>query len=249
MIWNHSVEDITRGFCEEKEQFICLLCGKSFIKGRIYTVEDQLYDAMGAVKQHIADEHGSALDYLLKQEPSLTGISEIQRQLLKLIAEGRSDKDISQMVGIAQSTVRNHRFKLREKEKQARLFLALMQSIEEKTSSTIGMSDKGKLEETHMAATMVDDRYSITEVERERTIKTYMDEAGALKQFPVKEKKKIIVMAEIMKNFKKDTGYSEGEVNRILKRIYEEDYATLRRALVEYGFMDRTNDCSVYRVK
>ncbi|MEG2739993.1 DUF2087 domain-containing protein, partial [Clostridium sp.] len=30
--------------------------------------------------------------------------------------------------------------------------------------------------------------------------------------------------------------------------IYE-DYATIRRALVEYGFMKRSNDCSSYWVK
>lgn len=42
--------------------------------------------------------------------------------------------------------------------------------------------------------------------------------------------------------------YSEREVNRILKRIYE-DYANLRRALIEYGFIDRTNDGSSYWVK
>lgn len=249
MIWNHSVEDITKGFCEEKDHFICLLCGESFIRGRIYKIDDELYDAIGGVNQHIRNEHGTVADYLLKQETSLTGISEIQRQLLKLIAQGKSDKQISEEVGIAQSTVRNHRFKLREKEKQSKLFLAMMQSIEEQTRSNIGKSDKGQIQETHMAATMVDDRYGITKVEKEKTLKTYMDENGALKQFPVKEKKKIIIMREIMKSFKRDNDYSEGEVNKILQRIYEQDYATLRRALIEYGFMERTNDCRVYRVK
>jgi len=35
----------------------------------------------------------------------------------------------------------------------------------------------------------------------------------------------------------------------ILKRIYEKDYVYLRRALIEYGFMERPADCSVYRVR
>lgn len=51
-----------------------------------------------------------------------------------------------------------------------------------------------------------------------------------------------------MKNFKVDTEYLEKDVNKVLKRIYE-DYATLRRALIEYGFMERSSDCSIYRVK
>ena len=38
-------------------------------------------------------------------------------------------------------------------------------------------------------------------------------------------------------------------VKILLKRIYEEDYPSLRRALIEYGFMERTADGSVYRVR
>lgn len=38
------------------------------------------------------------------------------------------------------------------------------------------------------------------------------------------------------------------EINRVLKRIFE-DYATIRRALIEYGFIDRSNDCTKYWVK
>ena len=76
-----------------------------------------------------------------------------------------------------------------------------------------------------------------------------MDEQGAVRQFPAREKKKIIILREIMKNFKADTEYSEKEVNRILMRIYEEDYPSIRRALIEYGFMERSRDCKVYRVR
>ena len=187
-------------------------------------------------------------DYLLNQELTLMGISEVQRQILKLVSEGKSDKEISHIIGIAQSTVRNHKFKLREKEKQAKLYLALMNSLEEKINNNIAMTECGAIEEIHQTATMIDDRYSITEKDKEKTIKTYIDENGALKQFPAKEKKKIIILCEIMKNFKVDTEYLEKDVNKVLKRIYE-DYATLRRALIEYGFMERSSDCSVYRVK
>lgn len=94
----------------------------------------------------------------------------------------------------------------------------------------------------------VTDRYNITDKEREKTIKTYIDENGAIKQFPAREKKKIIILGEIRKNFIRNKEYSENEVNIILKRIYE-DYTTIRRALIEYGFLDRSVDCSIYRVK
>lgn len=63
------------------------------------------------------------------------------------MSDGASDKEISKDVGIADSTVRNHRFKLREKEKQAKFFLALIESLEQKINSRIEESDRGVIEE------------------------------------------------------------------------------------------------------
>lgn len=247
-IWNSSVDDIVVGYKDNKASFQCTFCGREFIKGRIYTMEDKLYDAFGAVNEHCKNEHGCAVDYLLGQEASLIGISNVQQQILKLMSEGKDDKAISGTLGITQSTVRNHRFKLREREKQAKLFLALMQSLEEKTKRSISQADSGLIEEINPSARMVDDRYNITEDDREKVMKAYMNEQGALTQFPAKEKKKIILLREIIKNFKPDQEYNEKEINRILERIYG-DYATLRRSLIEYGFLDRSEDGMVYRVK
>lgn len=247
-IWNSSMDEIVMGYKESKDAYECTFCEKRFQKGRIFNFNDVFFDAYGAVIEHSKTQHGYAVDYLLSQDPSLMGLSEVQQQILKLMSEGKDDKEIAKIVGIAPSTVRNHRFKLREKEKQAKLFLALMQSLEEKTSRAIHQSDIGIIEEVHPSATMIDDRYNITDDERLKVVKTYMDENGALIQFPAKEKKKIIILREIMKNFKPNQDYSEKEINRVLERIYG-DYATLRRALIEYGFFDRSNDCKLYRVK
>lgn len=248
-IWNYPPDVRKKGYREEEEGYFCIICGAYFEKGRIYSLESGMYDAYGAVRRHAAAIHGNMADYILEQETGLTGISEIQRQILKMMSQGKSDKEIGEAAGIAASTVRNHRFKLREREKQAKMFLTLMECLEEKISAGIGDSDAGALMEVHSSATMIDDRYGITEQEREKTIKTYMDEYGAIRQFPAREKKKIILLREIVKNFKKNAEYSETEVNRILERIYQEDYPSLRRALIEYGFMDRSRDCKVYRVK
>lgn len=168
--------------------------------------------------------------------------------MLVLIASGLTDKEIAIKLGVAQSTIRNHRYKLREKEKQSRLFLAMMELISSNTKKKVSILDKDNLCDAHKIATTIDDRYNITDKERESTIKNYMDESGAIKTFPAKEKKKIIVLSEIVKHFSKGKKYSEKEVNRILERIYE-DYATIRRALIEYGFIERSNDCSSYWVK
>ncbi len=243
-----SVEELVMGYKEKKDTYQCVFCGKEFEKGHIFTLNDKMYDAYGMVNQHHIVEHGITVDYLLSQEPAQIGISEVQQQILRLMSSGKDDKTIAQIVGIAQSTVRNHRFKLREKEKQAKLFLALMKSLEEKTKRSISQTDSGMIEEVHQSATMVDDRYNITSEDSEKTIKAYMNEAGAITNFPAKEKKKIILLREIMKNFKHNQEYNENEVNRILGRIYS-DYPTIRRALIEYGFLERSNDCSIYRVK
>jgi DNA-binding CsgD family transcriptional regulator len=247
-LWNHTIEDILNGYQESKDKYTCVFCKEERIKGRIYPIKEEFFDSFGAIREHIINTHGHTVDYLLSKDPALVGISDVQQLILKLMSEGKEDKVIASEIGIAQSTVRNHRFKLREKEKQAKLYLTLMLSLEEKISRSIHESDNGLIEEIHQSATMIDDRYNITEGDRKKTIATYMDENGAIKQFPSKEKKKIILLGEVMKNFVKNREYNENEVNLILKRIYA-DFSTIRRALIEYGFLERSDDCSVYRVK
>jgi DNA-binding CsgD family transcriptional regulator len=249
MIWNYDLEEIKNGYYEKDEAYYCIQCDAHFEKGRIYHIGDHFYDAKSATKQHIILQHEDMATHLLTQGVGVTGLSEIQKNLITLLLEGKSDKEIGNALGIAQSTVRNHRFKLREKEKQAKIFLSLMSLLTEKSNTSISKTDDGALDELHSSATMIDDRYSITEKEREKTISTYMDSTGKLLQIPAREKKKLIILREITKHFKVDATYTENEIDRILKRIYEEDYVGIRRALIEYGFMDRTSDGSVYRVK
>lgn len=249
LLWDVSVDEITAGYAEHTDDYQCVLCGGRFLKGRVYRAGEELFDAYGAVRHHVQTVHGGAADFLLDQKLDLTGISEIQRVLLLLLAEGKNDREIAQRMGIAQSTVRNHRFKLREKEKQAKLFLAMMASLERKTGGRIMGSGRGALEDAHSAAAMVDDRYVITAEERDKTIRSYLDENGRLKQFPAREKKKIIILGEIVKRFDPEAAYPESAVNEILKAVYPEDHVTVRRALIEYGFLERSKDCTAYRVK
>lgn len=248
LFWDATIDEVKKGFIEEEECYKCIICEKEFTKGRIYEIDSIFYDAEKATKLHIENIHKSPLHYLLEMNSTFTGISEIQREVLILMASGLTDKEIAIKLGVAQSTIRNHRFKLREKEKQARLFLAMMELLSSKSKKNINILEKDTLCDAHKTATTLDDRYNITNKERESTIKNYMDENGAIKIYPSKEKKKIIILSEVIKNFSTGKKYSEKEINRILKRIYE-DYATIRRALVEYGFIERADDCSAYWVK
>lgn len=192
LFWDATIKEVKRGFIEEGESYKCIICEEKFIKGRIYEIDSMLYDSKKATELHIEKSHGSSLEYLLGMNSTFTGISEVQRELLVLIASGLTDKEIALKIGVAHSTIRNHRFKLREKEKQARLFLAMMEIISSGTKKKIKILEKDALCDAHKTATILDDRYNITDKERESIIKNYMDENGAVKTYPAKEKKKII---------------------------------------------------------
>lgn len=248
IFWDSSIEEIKDGFIEEDKKYKCIVCSDEFTKGRIYEIEGGLYESRKAAEIHVDEKHGTMLQYLLNMNTDFTGISEVQRELIILMANGLSDKEISSKLGVAPSTIRNHRYKLREKEKQARLYLSMMELLSQNTNKKITKLEGGNLLDSHKTATTIDDRYNISNDERETVIKNYMDETGGIKTYPAKEKKKIIVLSEVVKNFSKGKKYSEKEINRVLKRIYE-DYVTIRRALVEYGFIERSNDCSAYWVK
>lgn len=95
----------------------------------------------------------------------------------------------------------------------------------------------------------MNEKYIISEEENVKIIKCYFKEGqdGPLCEFPVKEKRKFVVLSHLLKRFEPGKKYTEKEVNEILRAVYS-DYATLRRHLVDYGMMDRMNDCSFYWV-
>jgi len=101
--------------------------------------------------------------------------------------------------------------------------------------------------EIHANARMVDERYMATADEAKKIIETYFLslEPLVLKAFPPKEKKKLVILREISKQFEKGRRYDEKEINRIIKSIYG-DHTTIRRYLIEYRFLERTTDGGEY---
>ena len=132
-LWNTSIEDLKKGYSVEAEQYVCLLCGAEFEKGRIYPVKDRLYDAKRYTEIHIEQHHGSVFEHLVQQDKKITGLTDHQKNLLHLFYQGKSDPEVQKEMGIGStSTIRNHRFALKEKERQAKMFLALMELLQEK---------------------------------------------------------------------------------------------------------------------
>lgn len=81
-------------------------------------------------------------------------------------------------------------------------------------------------------------------LERAKVIRDFFD-GQRLKQIPAQRKKRVIVLQHLAAEFDPARSYPEREVNDILRAAHE-DYATLRRELVDYGFM--TRDHGVYQV-
>jgi hypothetical protein len=245
LFWNASVEELKRGYIQEKEYYICLLCGKKFEKGIIYPDDGIFYEAERYVRIHIEKVHQSVFEYLIQLDKKFTGLTDRQNSLLRLFYQGKSDIEVQKEAGIGSaSTIRNHRFVLKEKERQSKVFLTMMELLKEKDKHAPTFL------ELHKTARMVDDRYNITKEESEKILKKYFPEGidGPLKTFPLKEKYKLIILREISKRFESERTYNEKEINQILEAIYH-DYVTLRRYLIEYGFLDRKPDGSQYWLK
>ncbi|MFD2043597.1 DUF2087 domain-containing protein [Ornithinibacillus salinisoli] len=247
VFWNASISDLKNGYRYDPklEVFQCIICEEIFQQGVIYPVNGVLYDAQLAIKKHIQEKHQSMFDFLLGMDKKYTGLSELQKEILTFFHAGLSDKEIaSKLDAGSTSTIRTHRFKLREKEKQARVFLTIMELLKQEDSRSEDLIT------IHKGATMVDERYAITNAEKEKVLSTYFNQGldGPLQSFPSKEKRKIIILQHIITKFDVNKTYSEPEINETLKQIYD-DFVTLRRYLIEYGFMERNKDCSQYWLK
>jgi hypothetical protein len=243
LFFSSSPSTLASGYAQDGQNhdFVCLVCGCRAEKGRVYRVGEEYFEAERYLREHVAAAHGSVLEYLLGLDRRLTGITEQQSALLRLFARGDEDKHIAAELGIAASTVRNHRFALRERAKQARVFLAAMELMEANASAD------QRFIPIRRSATMVDERYKVTEAERAAILSKYFV-GDRLSEFPLKQKRKLVVLDRIAKAFESGTRFSEKQVNEIILAFFG-DYATIRRYLVEYGFLDREPGGAAYWVK
>lgn len=242
IFWNASLEELKQGYIQESDTYICLLCGRTFSRGIIYPHEGVLYEAERFTRLHIETAHQSVFEYLIGLDKKLTGLTEHQNQLLGLFFQGKNDKEVQMEMNIGSaSTIRHHRFALKEKERQAKIFLAMMELLREKDQYAPAFVPP------HKSAKMVDDRYDITREEEEEILKKFFTEGPnkRLKKFPPKEKQRLVVLRGIVKYLDSERIYDEKELNQILQTLYD-DYVIVRRFLIEYGFIDRKTDGSQY---
>ena len=254
LFWNASTEELKNGYTHNRQErnYSCLICGETFETGVIYPMDDALYDAEKAAEIHVKTQHPPIFEFLLGLGRIYTGLSAGQEELARLFIAGHSDKEIVALAGAnSPSTVRNQRFAIREKYKQAKVLVALVELMEEQAAQQKKSARQdNKLADFHPTATNVDERYAITQAEKDDILNRYFGADGKLliKGFPAKEKRKIVIMQKIICDFEANRQYTEQEVNDILKQYYD-DYVSVRRCMIEYGFLDRNGDGTRYRVK
>lgn len=185
---NATIEDFKRGYIwnNEKGEFICLICQKNIGKNNI------------SINNHMLI-HGTSIERLLLLDKKYTGLTEIQKELLDMLSSKCSDKEIANNLSCSESTVRNIRFALRERARQARAFLAIMELIDENSSKSVNHK---------------------------------------IRYFPAKEEKRKALLPRFANLFEPNRFYTEEEVKKIIKKIYDDD-ALIRRYLVDYGYLKR----------
>ena len=195
LIRNASIDDLKRGYIWDSKNgnFICLSC------------KEKLSNNGDEAEKHVY-RHGQDLERLLLLDKKYNCLTEIQKEFLLMVSNKQSNKDIALNLGVTESTIRNMSFSLRERAKQARVFLAIMDLVYE-----------------------------------DKTIKSQ----SKIKVFPVKEAKRKALLPRFANLFEPSKDYSEKEVKRIIKTIYEDD-ALIRRYLVDYGYLNRSKDGSKY---
>lgn len=192
---NATIEDFKRGYIwnSREAQFICLICS------------EKIGESDAHVKTHV-EKHGNPIERLLSLNKKYTGLTEPQKEYLAMTSNKYTDREIATKLACKESTVRNMRFALRERARQARAFLAVMELTEE-------------------------DIPTLT--------------PPKLRHFPAREGKRKELLPRFAALFEPHKKYTEREVKKLIKTIYEDD-ATIRRYLIDYGYLNRTKDGSKY---
>lgn len=231
-----SIDIITQGYFEREDAFVCLHCGQEFQQAEIFKIDDAFYNSTYAIKQHIDTEHGGALKAVLSLPHEVTGLTDTQKNLMALLSLDLTDDEIADQLDISKSTIRNHRFKLKEKKKQALYYVAAMELLEKRNK---------KLKSEEVSVMNYDQRFDISEKDREKVLTNFLDADGRATGIPRKEKSKIILLEHLVKKFGENQIYSEAEVNELIATQFD-DYVTMRRTMIQYGFLGRTNDGKKY---
>lgn len=127
-----TLEELTRGYVwsEEEQLYQCIFCGDKMEEGLIYSSRGKSVNALRAMQEHIFDEHGSVFECLLNLDKQMNGLSDAQKDVLEGLYYEKDNKAIGKEMGISDATVWTYKFNLQKMKRRARIFLAMMEQIE-----------------------------------------------------------------------------------------------------------------------
>lgn len=240
-IKNLTTKQLMHGYKNNDITHQCLFCDYQTAYGEIYSYNNHFYDAEKRMQIHVEEQHAGSFVMLMDLPKKQNGISESQSNIIMLMYQNASDKEIAEKLCINESTVRHQRFMLKEKANQAKTFLAIYELLNSRKNVDDFLS-------IHQHAKQVDERYMATKKDEDKVCKDFLVSKNPLviKSMPRKEKSKIILLRLIAQKFNNNQVYNEPQVNDILREIYK-DYVSIRRYLVDYGFLKRSNDGKSYQ--
>ncbi|PGS56386.1 metalloregulator ArsR/SmtB family transcription factor [Bacillus sp. AFS041924] len=160
-------------------------------------------------------------------------------RIIALLQQGHlSGQEIASKLNLKPPTITHHMTKLREvgliKERRDKntIYFSLNTKILEMSAKAIFTVGSGGDSNMEM---------SVTESERSSIITNFFTTEGKLKIYPAQRKKKLVVLAHMVKGLEFGRVYQEKEINEYLKEFHE-DYATLRRELIMCQYMYRENN-------
>ncbi|MDB1922059.1 DUF2087 domain-containing protein [Clostridium tertium] len=184
--------------------------------------------------------HGSSVERLLMLDKNYTGLTEIQKELLDMLSSKCSDKEIARNLACTESTVRNIRFSLRERARQARAFLDIMELVDEGASNSVNHKIRYfpiKEEKRKALLPRFDNLFEPNRIYTEGEVKTiinkvydydslikrYLVDYGYLKRDKNGEKYCKVEVESTMKNMKRKeliNNYKQQEVEMGIIQIY-----------------------------
>lgn len=156
-------------------------------------------------------------------------------RILGLLAERPlAGHELADRLGLTPPTISHH---------MRRLVAARLVDVEPDAQSRIYSLRTDALRELSGSVQGGDSSVPATE-EDNAVLRAFFD-GPRLRQIPASRKKRVIVLRRLMERFAPGRSYPESEVNDLLREAHD-DVATLRRELVDYGFMVR--DRGIYRI-
>ena len=174
---------------------------------------------------------------ILKRHVTLLKViaDETRLQILGLLASGpRTGKELAEALGLSAATVSHHMRKLTDAD--------IVSAAHD--AQRVHYSLNASLLRDIRKAPASPDSGAGGRDERDKTLRNFFD-GEKLKSIPAKRKQRVIVLQKLLERFEPGRPYPEKEVNELLRQAHE-DFATLRRELVDYGFLVREN--GIYEV-